>query len=81
MLRRSTLIATTCFAGLWSTSAMAWWDEGHMQIAWLAMACNRLFFDTTRNGKRLYCDSRTCGNRIHATRYRIRTVERSLSEN
>jgi predicted RNA-binding Zn ribbon-like protein len=44
-------------------------------------ACNRLFFDTTRNGKRLYCDSRTCGNRIHAARYRIRTAERSLSEN
>jgi predicted RNA-binding Zn ribbon-like protein len=42
-------------------------------------ACNRLFFDTTRNGKRLYCDSRTCGNRIHAARYRIRTAERSLS--
>ncbi len=33
-------------------------------------ACSRLFFDTTRNGKRLYCDSRTCGNRIHAARYR-----------
>ena len=40
-------------------------------------ACNRLFLDTTRNGKRLYCDSRTCGNRIHAARYRIRTAERS----
>ena len=42
-------------------------------------ACNRLVFDTTRNGKRLYCDSRTCGNRIHAARYRARTVERSPS--
>ena len=41
-------------------------------------ACNRLFFDTTRNGKRLYCDSRTCGNRIHAARYRTRTMERSM---
>ena len=41
-------------------------------------ACNRLFFDTTRNGKRLYCDSRTCGNRVHAARYRTRTAERSL---
>lgn len=39
-------------------------------------ACNRLFFDTTRNGKRLYCDSRTCGNRIHAARYRVRSAER-----
>lgn len=43
-------------------------------------ACNRLFFDTTRNGKRLYCDSRTCGNRIHAARYRVRTAEKALSE-
>jgi predicted RNA-binding Zn ribbon-like protein len=42
-------------------------------------ACNRLFLDTTRNGKRLYCDSRTCGNRIHAARYRIRTAERSAT--
>jgi predicted RNA-binding Zn ribbon-like protein len=41
-------------------------------------ACNRLFFDTTRNGKRLYCDSRRCGNRIHAARYRTRSVERSM---
>lgn len=39
-------------------------------------ACNRLFFDTTRNGKRLYCDSRTCGSRIHAARYRVRSAER-----
>lgn len=43
-------------------------------------ACNRLFFDTTRNGKRLYCESRTCGNRIHAARYRTRTAERSLAQ-
>jgi predicted RNA-binding Zn ribbon-like protein len=43
-------------------------------------ACNRLFFDTTRNGKRLYCDSRTCGNRIHAARYRTRTAKRLLPE-
>lgn len=42
-------------------------------------ACNRLFFDISRNGKRLYCDSRTCGNRIHAARYRTRAVERSMA--
>ncbi len=42
-------------------------------------ACNRLFFDTSRNGKRLYCDSRTCGNRIHAARYRTRTLERTAA--
>lgn len=38
--------------------------------------CNNLFFDTTRNGKRLYCDSRTCGNRVHAARYRNRISKR-----
>ena len=43
-------------------------------------ACNRLFLDITRNGKRLYCDSRTCGNRIHTARYRIRTMERSMRD-
>jgi predicted RNA-binding Zn ribbon-like protein len=42
-------------------------------------ACNRLFFDTTRNGKRLYCDSRTCGNRVHTARYRTRTAVRSTT--
>lgn len=41
--------------------------------------CNRLFLDITRNGKRLYCDSRTCGGRIHAARYRTRTAERALA--
>jgi predicted RNA-binding Zn ribbon-like protein len=34
--------------------------------------CNTLFLDTSRNGKRLYCNSQTCGNRIHAARYRDR---------
>lgn len=38
--------------------------------------CNHLLFDTTRNGRRLYCDSRTCGNRIHAARYRSRSADR-----
>ncbi|MER5172386.1 CGNR zinc finger domain-containing protein [Thioclava kandeliae] len=36
--------------------------------------CNRLFLDTTRNGKRLYCNSKTCGNRIHSARYRNRAT-------
>ncbi|MBX6752117.1 MAG: CGNR zinc finger domain-containing protein [Micromonosporaceae bacterium] len=37
-----------------------------------ADGCNRLFLDTTRNGKRRYCSSQTCGNRIHTARYRNR---------
>lgn len=38
--------------------------------------CHRLFFDVTRNGKRLYCNSRTCGNLVHSARYRERTRNR-----
>lgn len=38
-------------------------------------ACNRLFFDVSRNGGRLYCNSRTCGNLVHAKRYRERKRE------
>lgn len=37
--------------------------------------CRRVFFDVTRNGGRLYCDSRTCGNRTHAARFRDRHNE------
>ena len=40
-------------------------------------ACNRLLLDTTRNSIRRYCDSRTCGNRIHAARYRSRRATES----
>lgn len=34
--------------------------------------CNKLFMDFTRNGARRYCDSQTCGNRLHAAHYRAR---------
>ena len=32
--------------------------------------CNRVFFDTTRNGARRWCDMATCGNRAKAARHR-----------
>lgn len=32
--------------------------------------CPRVFFDTTKNGKRRWCDMTTCGNRAKAARHR-----------
>jgi predicted RNA-binding Zn ribbon-like protein len=34
--------------------------------------CPRLFLDTTRNGRRRWCDMSTCGNRAKAARFRER---------
>jgi predicted RNA-binding Zn ribbon-like protein len=42
--------------------------------------CSKLFIDVSRNGMRRYCDSQTCGNRLHAARYRARkTAEEANS--
>jgi predicted RNA-binding Zn ribbon-like protein len=35
-------------------------------------ACRAVFLDLSRNRSRRYCDSRTCGNRIHVAAYRAR---------
>jgi predicted RNA-binding Zn ribbon-like protein len=32
--------------------------------------CSRVFFDGSRNGKRRWCDMKTCGNRAKAARHR-----------
>ncbi len=42
-------------------------------------SCPRVFLDTSRNGRRRWCDMRTCGNRAKATRHRAsaRTRRRS----
>lgn len=34
--------------------------------------CDNVFFDESRNRSRVYCDSRTCGNRMHVAAYRAR---------
>jgi predicted RNA-binding Zn ribbon-like protein len=34
--------------------------------------CEKVFIDVSKNGSRRYCDSQTCGNRLHAARYRAR---------
>jgi predicted RNA-binding Zn ribbon-like protein len=39
--------------------------------------CRRAFVDLSRNRSRRYCDSRTCGNRLHVAAYRARRREAS----
>jgi len=34
--------------------------------------CEKVFIDVSKNASRRYCDSQTCGNRLHAARYRAR---------
>jgi predicted RNA-binding Zn ribbon-like protein len=56
-----------------------------MGLAWLVVAgqagrirtcdsptCDDVFVDLSRNRSRRYCDSRTCGNRLHVAAYRAR---------
>lgn len=40
-----------------------------------APGCRRAFVDLSRNRSRRYCDSRTCGNRLHVAAYRARQRE------
>jgi predicted RNA-binding Zn ribbon-like protein len=35
-------------------------------------SCRNVFVDESRNQSRRYCDSRTCGNRLHVAAYRAR---------
>jgi predicted RNA-binding Zn ribbon-like protein len=59
-----------------------------MGLAWLVVAgearrirscesptCQDVFVDLSRNRSRRYCDSRTCGNRLHVAAYRARKHE------
>lgn len=39
--------------------------------------CQDVFVDTSRNRSRRYCDSRSCGNRLHAAAYRARRRARA----
>jgi predicted RNA-binding Zn ribbon-like protein len=41
--------------------------------------CDAVFIDLSRNQSRRYCDSRTCGNRVHVAAYRSRRSTRSRS--
>jgi predicted RNA-binding Zn ribbon-like protein len=63
-----------------------------MGLAWLVVAgeagrirscqapdCHDAFVDFSRNRSRRYCDSRTCGNRLHVAAYRARKVSEQAS--
>jgi predicted RNA-binding Zn ribbon-like protein len=39
--------------------------------------CRDIFLDLSRNSSRRYCDSRTCGNRLHVAAYRARRAAAS----
>ena len=39
--------------------------------------CREVFVDLSRNRSRRYCDSRTCGNRLHVAAYRARRAQAS----
>ncbi|MGW6460148.1 CGNR zinc finger domain-containing protein [Streptomyces sp. NPDC055078] len=62
--------------------------DGGMALAFIVVAgeqerlrrceapdCGRAFVDLSRNRSRRYCDSRTCGNRLHVAAYRARRKE------
>jgi hypothetical protein len=40
-------------------------------------SCREVFVDLSRNRSRRYCDSRTCGNRLHVAAYRARRSQAS----
>lgn len=65
--------------------------DGGMALAFLIVAgererlrhcaapdCRRPFVDLSRNRSRRYCDSRTCGNRLHVAAYRARQREAAV---
>jgi predicted RNA-binding Zn ribbon-like protein len=45
--------------------------------------CQRVFFDTTKNGRRRWCDMATCGNRAKAARHRekVRSADSNADGN
>ncbi|MDF5754151.1 CGNR zinc finger domain-containing protein [Spongiactinospora sp. TRM90649] len=47
-------------------------DEWERLRTCAAPDCDRVFVDESRNRSRVYCDSRTCGNRMHVAAYRAR---------
>jgi predicted RNA-binding Zn ribbon-like protein len=51
-----------------SFSAMLRVDPGRLRLC--AGACDTVFWDDTRSRTRIWCDSRTCGNRVRVSRHR-----------
>ena len=53
--------------------------EGNRLRICAAPNCNRVMVDNSRNRSKAYCDSRTCGNRVHAAAYRDRQRAEELA--
>ncbi len=69
-------LAADC--GMALTFVVAAGELDHLQIC-DAPDCTRVLVDLSRNRCRRYCDSRTCGNRMHVAAYRARRREASVS--
>lgn len=63
-------VATSCAAALLGVIVRDG-DAARLRTC-TAEGCRNVFVDATRNGKRRFCDNRTCGNRTHAAAYRAR---------
>lgn len=63
-------VATTCAAALLGVIARDG-DASRLRTC-TAEGCANAYVDASRNGKRRFCDDRTCGNRTHAAAYRAR---------
>jgi CGNR zinc finger/Putative stress-induced transcription regulator len=52
-------------------------DEHDRLQTCAAPDCQRVLVDLSRNRSKIYCDSRTCGNRLHVAAYRARRAAAS----
>jgi predicted RNA-binding Zn ribbon-like protein len=53
--------------------------ESHRLRSCASPGCSEVFLDLSRNRSRRYCNSRTCGNRLHVAAYRARKAAGALS--
>lgn len=62
-------LAADCGVALANVLAQGEWDRLRKCRA---PDCDNVFVDESRNRSRVYCDGRTCGNRMHVAAYRAR---------
>lgn len=61
----------TALAGMGLARLMTAQSEDRFRVC-SGDGCDKVFIDVSKNASRRYCDSQTCGNRLHAARYRAR---------
>lgn len=62
-------LAADCAVGL---ALLVTSGEGERLKVCASPDCRHVFYDLSRNRSRVYCDSKSCGNRVHAAAYRSR---------